>query len=200
MSGSSCARASFTDFATSSEAHERKTESCVQEKPPQLDGDNAEDDDGWGVPEYRPSPYELLRSRGYIREGLTKRVTRWLRAVARAEGIECEGEDDPEPQLEEVWGMVTEGPMDWDDAAKEMAHIAPDPHADEVVDPKLVANFHFVEKMARRRKLSSHQARRLHLFFRASTDEKIQKIQEIIRYLLPYIEHEKSSQQHHSQR
>lgn len=64
--------------------------------------------------------------------------------------------------------MVVEGAVDWDDAAKEMAHLEPDPHANEVVDPKLVANFHFVEKTARKRKLSSWEARRLHLFFRVS--------------------------------
>ncbi|KIJ38476.1 hypothetical protein M422DRAFT_69073 [Sphaerobolus stellatus SS14] len=146
------------------------------------------------------SPYEQLRMQGTAREGVTKRVKRWLKCVAKAEGIQYTPEEDTEDEGENGWGSF-EAPVEtgWVTAVNECVNNEPDPLADEVVDPKLVANFHFVEKTAKKRKLSAWEARRLHLFFRASTEEKITKIQEIIRFLLPFVENENRTFHQHSQ-
>jgi len=133
-------------------------------------------------------PFDALQyDRTRDKEPLKKRVTRWLRDVAKEEGIELEPEE-PEPvRLPVVDANGWQCTVDWVDALNDHAHLEPDPLANVVADPRLVAQFHFVEKTARARKMTEKESRRLHIFFRKSTEEKVKKIEELARFLLPFV-------------
>lgn len=106
------------------------------------------------------------------REGYKLRIRRWLRQIAKAEGREgpAEDEEDQTPRLEKRgWSYVAVG--DW--ASYPSVNDRPDPNAEYMVDPKLLANFQFVEKTARKRKLSEWDSRRLHIVFRVGHYSRI---------------------------
>ncbi|KAF8506192.1 hypothetical protein BU17DRAFT_71374 [Hysterangium stoloniferum] len=130
-------------------------------------------------------PFDNLRwDRTREKEPLKKRVTRWLRAVAKEEGIELEPEE-PVPESSDQNGWYVSG--DWTEILADCPYIPPDPLANVVTDPRLVAQFRFVERTARARKMTEKEGRRLHIFFRKSTEEKIKQIEELARFLLPLV-------------
>lgn len=105
------------------------------------------------------------------RDPLQKRINRWLRQIARSEGHDVPfEEDDIQPQY--FTGPVWQewGKNDWVCAVEALGPLGPfepDPLAvDEASDPKLKADFIFVEKTARKRKMTEKDARRLHIVFR----------------------------------
>lgn len=105
------------------------------------------------------------------RDPLQKRINRWLRQIARSEGHDVPfEEDDIQPQhfTGPVWQEW--GKNDWVcamEAFGPLAPLEPDPLSlDEASDPKLKADFNFVEKTARKRKMTEKDARRLHIVFR----------------------------------
>ncbi|GJJ13908.1 hypothetical protein Clacol_008165 [Clathrus columnatus] len=141
----------------------------------------------WGLDLYPLQQVQLDISRE--RDPLQKRINRWLRQIGRAEGHDIPFHEDDVQQMEftgpvwQEWGTTN----DWLRAIEESGHLDPDPLADQVSDPKLIADFNFVEKAAKRRKLSERDSRRLHIVFRAPTEEKIRRINEIIKVLLPMV-------------
>lgn len=157
-------------------------------------------------PEYEPQAYDndkgellhnpdaySLRDLQYDfsrdRDPLQKRVNRWLRQIARSEGQDIPfEEDDIQPQFftGPVWQEWAQS--GWISTAESPGPFEPDPlSGDEASDPKLKADFKFVEKTARKRKMTEKDARRLHIVFRAPTDEKIKRIETMIKSLLPLV-------------
>lgn len=88
--------------------------------------------------------------------------------MARADGHDIPFEEDDVRQehftgpVWQEWGTAN----DWLRAIEESGHLDPDPLANQVSDPKLIADFEFVEKTAKKRKMTEKDARRLHIVFR----------------------------------
>jgi len=142
--------------------------------------------DNWGEPlePYQKLRYDLSREE----DSLNTRVKRWIRDMARAEGIEVnEEEEEPAHNPWDAWD--TGSPDNWGVAGDDWkrpteqwgfpVNMAPTPEANEAVDPRAVADFKFVEKVAKARGLNKDR-RRLHAFYRLPTEEKINRIQEIV--------------------
>ncbi|KAF8577895.1 hypothetical protein K439DRAFT_524686 [Ramaria rubella] len=135
-------------------------------------GEVLEPDNNWGeVPEPDNNWGEVLEP-DMREDNLKTRVKRWIRDVAKAEGIEIEEEDEEE---EASWDSWDSGRHEWD--------VAQTPHwGSPVSDPQVMADFKFVEKVAKARG-STKDHRRLHAFYKLPTEEKINKIHEIVHFI-----------------
>jgi len=142
-------------------------------------------------------PYQRLCEDVYKRpDPLEKRVGRWMRGMARAEGLEVESEEEDEPEFDfwpdctttgNSWGLP---PHDWTVPACDWHAqggdwklqagdwkrpptqwtIPVDPLANaKGGDPRPAADYKFVEKVAKMSGLTKER-RRLHAFFRVCPD------------------------------
>ncbi|GJJ08079.1 hypothetical protein Clacol_002286 [Clathrus columnatus] len=135
-------------------------------------------------------PYENLRlDQSRERDPLRVRIGRWLRGVQRAEGHRVPPHPDDIQKTTNFTGFVwQEGATTnaWLHAVEETGYMDPDPLADEMEDPELLAQFNFVQNIADERDMEL-EGRRLHLFFRLPAEEKIKRIERLANELLPLI-------------
>ena len=126
-------------------------------------------ENNWG---FSFEPYERLRYEFPRRvDPLDKRVRRWIRGIARAEGFETDTEEEDEPECD-YWREWTTRRDTWElpayDWAVKEPWLDPNPPPEESErggDPRPAADFKFVEKVARARGLTKDR-RRLHAFYR----------------------------------